>query len=152
MEYLDLLIKNLVNHKIQLKSVHMIKVEAAYNHDVSLDEKRDKLTVEVANNGNVINKYQSEAILELKVFFEDVEPSPFNIHVVFRGLCETEEDIPEHLLKKFAELQSIPLLWPYIRQALSDIMTKMSIDPILLPTMDVLQTFAKISKIDDKEK
>lgn len=148
----DFEITKLVSHKIQLKEVYLKKLDTIRNHSVSIHENKDKIKIEISNTAEILDDSMSEAILGLRVFFVDVDPQPFSINIVYGGLCGTNESVSKEELKMFAELQSVPLLWPYIRQALSDIMSKMSITPILLPTMDVVKTLYNVYKKDDEGK
>jgi preprotein translocase subunit SecB len=152
MNHLEVFIKDLVSHKIQLKTVQLVKLEVINNFNVSSKETTNKVDMVFSNGANEIDSNKTEATLGLKVFFKNIDPPPFFINIVYSGICETNENVSMADLKMFAELQSIPLLWPYIRQTLSDVMAKMSINPIILPTMDVVQTLVRITRQRSEDK
>ncbi|EGA88436.1 hypothetical protein GPDM_15154 [Planococcus donghaensis MPA1U2] len=133
------IIKGLSEHKIQLLEVQLVEMNVKFGTDYDLTKIKDHLAIQLSNGSRIIDKYRGEALLEMRMVVEDSE-CPLEVVIKYVGQCRTVSELTEDELKIFLEYQSIPLLWPYIRQAVSDTMTKMSIPPILLPTIDVLET------------
>ena len=75
---------------------------------------------------------------------------PFSINITYRGVCLLDNiKCSESQFKAFLEAQGVKLLWPYIKPAVADFMIKMDIDPLKLPTLDVLKTMERADEIQE---
>lgn len=146
-------INELINHPIQLEGVDMISCNL--NKEMELyDSQNSDIEVKLKSWGK-INKYDNNigySFLNIKIDFSG-EIKPFYIDVTYRGKCILDKKIEgDARFENFLETQGLKLLWPYIRVAITDIMIKMDIEPIKLPTLDVLKTMEKASTRDVRDK
>ena len=140
-------IREFINHPIQLTDVELIKCNLKKNFDA---DGRDKFDVRLKSWGGLDSNEKNVGYTYLNIIigFEEDE-SPYNIDITYRGKCLLDKNIDEDKkFENFLETQGVKLLWPYIRVAVSDFMIKMNIDPIKLPTLDVLKTMEKSKRVD----
>ena len=140
MKRFDQIIEGLVENKIQLLKVQLVEMSVHLESAYDLKDIREKLSIQLSNGSRIINENNGETYLEVRMSIEEETSVPLEINIKYTGQCRTDALLSEEDFKAFLEYQSIPLLWPYIRQGISDTMAKMSIPPILLPTIDVIVT------------
>lgn len=130
---------------IQLENYYLSKIDYTYsentddeeglkigfNHEINyLDDQ--KLEV-------IINSFISDSGLELEV----------SLNGYFRVKIDSEDgtdDDPE-IIKELCEKNTLSILFPYLRSAVSDISLKANIRPIILPTINIVKLIE-----DQKEK
>lgn len=79
--------------------------------------------------------------LDSKLQFEEGSPEPFDLEVSVVGVYQSKDPINEERIPDYTKTHSIPLLWPYVREAISDLTTRMGGPTLILPTL-----FVSISK------
>ena len=145
-------IKEVLLHQVQLVNVELVKMNIEKNENVSLEELRNNpLKIKT----NIWSKIKSDKeacmYLHLKAEFEQQENGLFEIDIVYKGTCKVHDssDITKNDLETFFEYQSIRMLWPYLRETLTNTMLKMDVEPIKLPTVDVLKTLESTLESDE---
>ena len=143
--------KELVLHPIQLIGVELIECNLFKN--VNFKEKAilDDMSVNLKAWSKLEEEDRKIGYTYLNVII-DFESSvkPFSINITYRGVCLLDNiKCSESQFKAFLEAQGVKLLWPYIKPAVSDFMIKMDIDPLKLPTLDVLKTMERADEIQE---
>ena len=143
-------IREFVNHPIQLIEVEMVSCNLKKNTENFDGNKIDNTIVKLKAWGELSEseKNVGYTYLNIKIDFEE-ENKPFFIDVIYRGKCVLDNMIDDDVkYERFLEAQGLKLLWPYLRVAITDMMIKMDIEPIKLPTIDVLKTMDKSNRMD----
>lgn len=70
------------------------------------------------------------------------------IEAVYKGRFEAKDSISREQLEQWTKIQIVPLLLPYARSIISLVTSHMSIGPIVIPTMDILESIT--SNEDDQ--
>lgn len=88
--------------------------------------------------------------MDCSVGDEDGEDGVY-IRVVLKGLFHIEHDLAQgfesETLQEIFERNTLSILFPYLRSAISDITLKANIDPVIIPTVNINALLA--SKEDD---
>jgi len=53
------------------------------------------------------------------------------------GDFEADQELEERLWKEFAECQAVYLLWPYVRELVSNVTVRMDLPPLCLPVLNI---------------
>lgn len=77
--------------------------------------------------------------------------SVIKLEVTYRGKFTTDSTIDDEDFRKFVEIQTVPQLLPYARTFISSLTAHMGIEPIVLPTMDIIQSLIENSSSDYEE-
>lgn len=107
-------------------------------------EKQGKLTqnefnVEAHIEGEILDKNKGSSVITIKVSNDE-----YYIEITKVGIFKFEQEIEdEKEAKKFLEIQGVRILWSYVREDIYSISAKMLPHPIMIPTIDVLQTIKK---------
>ncbi|MGX5648437.1 protein-export chaperone SecB [Bacillus cereus] len=130
----------LMRYSIQLKDVRLISLNCN-NHVI--DNKEDfskKISIRMHREIKLISSEEIEIFLRILVDFKD-ENGPFTVDVTYAGICKAIKELSETDFKEYAYEQVVPLLLPYIRECVSNTISRMRLPIFYLPTIDVLQTF-----------
>lgn len=134
-------------HGIQLKSVQLVELNCKFNEEVKRKPgKNTPVSINISNSSRVISSKLGICYLNVEIGFENKEEEIFSIDVTYKGICEVTDEIDEDELKFFLEIQSIPMLWAYIRETVNNIMLKMNLTPLVLPTINITNIAKKIKK------
>ena len=90
-----------------------------------------EIKVDVSINGNVITVCE---IVELKQSFQDVEQISILIKMV--GVFEKNGDSPILDMDSFGRINGAAIIYPYIREHITNLTLKAGIGPIILPPVN----------------
>lgn len=135
------------HHDIQLKSIRVISLNSFVDLDFG-EVKNENIKVEtsIGNFGEVLSDTKGKCFLKTKVKGIKEEEKVFEIEVIYEGICESNKVLKEEEFKFFLEVQSIPMLWSYVRETINSIMLKMNLSPILLPVLNITEMMNDINK------
>ncbi|WP_052414724.1 hypothetical protein [Paenibacillus sp. FSL R5-0345] len=71
---------------------------------------------------------------------EENDSNDLEIVVVYRGRFVRNPESSITNLEQWVDMQVVPLLLSYIRMTVSNVSVQMGFDPIVIPTMDVLES------------
>lgn len=151
---MEMSIRELVMHPVQLVSTDIIEIEAKKTKTERSDMQMNK------EHMNIDTKLKCEALTECEGYsYIQLELIPqsgeFSLRILVQGKFETDRPLDGETFERFLLTQGIRLLWSYAREIVYDISGKMLREPFLLPTLDVVKTLAKttINKdvTDDEE-
>lgn len=138
-------INELIKHPIQLIGVDMVSCDIKkYIECINTVEYNDaQVKLRTYSKLDADDKNIGFTYLNIIIEFSE-DNKPFKMDVTYRGKCILDKDIKDtKKFEKFLETQGLKLLWPYLRVAITDLMIKMDVQPIKLPTIDVLQTMKR---------
>lgn len=132
-------------HNIQLKKVRLISLNSSINKDIEeYIDKGLKVETKVGNFSEVVNDKKGKAYLKTIVEGIQEDEPMFKIEVVYEGICESKKSVDKEELKFYLEIQSIPMLWSFARETINNIMVKMELKPVLLPTLNITDMINEI--------
>lgn len=102
---------------------------------------------------NPIKNNKVEAFLKTIVECKNTwdEDNLIEIESVYRGTFVAKEEIDPDEFNHFVEVQTVPQLVPYVRALVASLSAQMNIEPIVLPTMDIIQSLIQNIKNDESE-
>ncbi|MEC0266723.1 protein-export chaperone SecB [Paenibacillus anseongense] len=123
---------------IQLNEYYISKINFEYDY-------QSEMPVEMKFGFNHDIKYIDNETVEVTIDCSVRNDVGFNLNVKLHGLFDVtttdEEDRDNDFdvrLKDLCEKNTLSILFPYLRSAISDISLKANIDPIILPTINIL--------------
>ena len=138
-------INELIKHPIQLLGVEMVscKIDKCIEQLDTVEYSNIEVKLKTWANLDKIDKNLGYTYLNIIIDFSE-KIKPFFLDITYRGKCSLDNDIKAtDKFEKFLETQGLKLLWPYLRVAITDLMIKMDVQPIKLPTIDVLETMKR---------
>lgn len=64
-------------------------------------------------------------------------PQPFDLTVEIVGRYQSEQPIPAEQVPLIVQTHSVPLLWPYLRELISNLTMRMGGPTIMVPTLNI---------------
>ena len=136
---------------IQLENYYISRIEMQYTPDSEFIENK-KINFSHSINYEDINKVN----VTIDCSVSDKSGLLLSISLVgyFKIVLNAEEDDRDDLLndeeiRQLCEENTLAILFPYVRSAISDISLKANVDPIILPTINIL---ALVKKEREKRK
>lgn len=119
-------------NKFKVLEIQYRSALGATNFD---EEISPKFGIQLGLNENDIK----EAILKLEVEIgENTEEDYLKVSIAGYFTFETEEEVDEEVIYNFYERNGTAILFPYLRSIVSDLTSKGSDSPIILPTINIL--------------
>ncbi len=125
---------------LQFKDYHV--VETIYKLDPFFEENKGDIKPKLLFKLSVNNDNIKEAIVGLGIEFGDVETKDAPMYVKARVLGkfvieEMDKDLSEEQIITFYKRNAVAILFPYLRSLVSDLTSKGSEPPIIIPTINV---------------
>ena len=117
--------------KFRFKSFRIINSSIKINDD---NLNNVELSIDLKQEGNVLNNNTYESILDVYVFNES---KTLEVKVKLRGEFEFDNQLDENQKAKFFEINAPAILFPYLRAYISSITGLSGISPIILPTINL---------------
>lgn len=76
----------------------------------------------------------------IKVRKQESDITALEIEIIYKGSFEGKEPESKEHLESWTDVQIVPQLLPYTRSIVASLTTHMGINPIFIPTMDVLES------------
>lgn len=129
---------NFARTKIQLDLVNLEDVKILKN-DINPDYDYNV----ILNFGKSISRVDNKTvdgliIVDISIIPIDKVESDLDIHVVYKGRFTSQDDTEDDM-EQWVGIQIIPLLLPYARAFVTNLTIQMGHDPVIIPTMDVLE-------------
>jgi preprotein translocase subunit SecB len=120
---------------IQFESYYLSKIEFRYSPDSTEIDEGD---VSFSHSVEYLDSNQVQVLLQCNVTDEaglKLEVEMNGIFIIEVGVGKSVED-PQ--IQHLCERNTLSILFPYLRSAISDISVKANIPPIILPTINIL--------------
>ena len=127
-------------HEIVKFPTQLIHVETTYVKSEKTGElTQTEFQIQANVKGMVSDKNTGKSIITIKV-----SNNEYYIEIAKSGVFRFEQEIEnEEQAKQFLEIQGVRILWSYVREDIYSISSRMLPAPIMIPTIDVLQTIEK---------
>ncbi|MBO0588900.1 protein-export chaperone SecB [Sporosarcina sp. E16_8] len=134
---------------IQLERASLEELKITKNIEEITMPLHSELTFSFRINGIVNNKIDAflKTVVECKNTWDG--ESAIEIETVYRGTFLAKEEIGIDEFNHFVEVQTVPQLVPYVRALVASLSAQMNIDPIILPTMDIIQSLIQNAKSNE---
>ncbi|RAK20350.1 preprotein translocase subunit SecB [Anoxybacillus vitaminiphilus] len=126
---------NIQLKEASLESVHIDKIKPLQNGKYMNE-------IIFGKRLELINEKEIDAFLRTVVNSreEDSGDVVLKIEIIYRGRFVTKTSISKQQLEHWTDIQTVPQLLPYTRSLIASLTSHMSIAPIVLPTMDILES------------
>lgn len=89
---------------------------------------------------NKISERQWETLINVKVFDKEEQPFPFDMDIIVSLVTSLPEELPSNFnLKEYLKINSINILFPYVRSVVTNVTASALVNPIFLPLVDVVK-------------
>lgn len=115
------------------------KVEFYINPN--FEDKPIKIDFDISSNVEFIQDKNNTFLLHLDArIFKDAEKNgyPFSMNINITGIFELESSELENK-EKFAELNAVAILFPYLRSLVSTYSSNSNVQPLILPPINVVK-------------
>lgn len=130
----------LEEYKLVKNNIQLIQVELDALECRKLDGKSRAINLSLTRELGAYEINKQEVFLKAKVDFDD--DAPFYINISYKGVCKNVGEIEEEKFKDYVYDQIVPLLLPYAREAIANILSRMDLPIFYLPTIDILNTIS----------
>lgn len=136
--------------QIQLESYYVSEISFNYTRESESEfEKKVEFSHQINYLGDLEDSFDLEVILGCSV----QDPSGMKLEAVLNGYFKVfipESFEEEERLKDLCERNTLSILFPYLRSIISDISLKANIDPIILPTINIVALIEAQKEEDNK--
>lgn len=131
-----------IRTSVQLENVRLISLNCSINEE-NPDNKN--LTLDLGRAVKVVSDTEALLRLNTRVYFEG--GGPFSIDVIYEGGASlTKDEIDRESFEKYSFDQVVPLLLPYARECVANVLARMGFPIYTIPTMDVLESMKQNSE------
>lgn len=113
-----------------------------YNNEISFGIRTDKKSD---------NEYKGFLKTTVLCKNDDTDEVELHIEVIYSGLFKTNEQLEDAQMEEWVEAQLVPQLLSYSRSIITHLTSFMTIPPILLPTMDVIESLNHNDHLNNDE-
>lgn len=125
--------------KLRFKDYYVTKLNYGLNED--FDDANVKLKIEIKPEFKLED--ENIILVELKCnLFEKSKEYPFYLDVSIVGEFEFF-DSTEIEIENYKKVNTVSILFPYVRAIISNITTLMNVNPVILPTINVINLIEK---------
>lgn len=131
---------------IQLKHYYISKIHMEYNPE---SEEMEKNRVQFGHDIAYLEDDEVEVVIHCSISDENGSKLDITLHGFFEVDIEGVDEDEHHRLKSLCEKNTLSILFPYLRSAVSDISIKANIRPIILPTINIVALLDRIKKLEE---
>lgn len=126
--------------EIQLKKYYISDMDFKYTpHSESEIEKNVSFKHQVA--------YPSDNTVEVSIYCKVSDESGLEIKVTMKGIFAiTSNNADLDDVRVLCERNTLAILFPYLRSAISDISLKANVEPIILPTVNIVALIDQVNE------
>ena len=97
-------------------------------------------TPEVRIAFNKLSERQWETSVNIKVFDKEEQPFPFDMDIIVSLITSFPEEFPDNFnLKEYLKINSLNILFPYVRSVVTNVTSAALVNPIFLPLVDIVK-------------
>lgn len=126
--------------KSSLRFIDYIVDEVSFKNNYG---QSDEFEIDFDIKTSVNYKDDNKFILKLNLNLFDnkvnKEDAPFFMRVCVIGIFETDNDIDDQLKEDLAEINSVAILFPYVRALVSNYTALANVSPLILPPINVIK-------------
>lgn len=135
--------RSIVQHSVQLKEVFAEKVHGVRHSFIPGQALSAELAVK--SQGEAWSKDEGHSDVKLNVTGRQGEKVAVEIEVVVRGIFRSREGGDQESFDAFLKTQGLALLWPFMRELVANLTTRLGLPPLLIPLIHVFQTATDIA-------
>lgn len=140
--------ENLILHDIQLIKTQLVSLQCNIIDENKNNSSHIQTKISVNVKGIAIDEKSGYSNINVII-----ESDVFKFDIIYRGDFELNKEkiIEKDIFENFLLTQGVRILWSYVREIVFEISCKMLRKPLMLPTLDVMQTLKKCKEKDTKE-
>lgn len=128
---------------LQFRDYHVLESHYKFNPYMADDSVENKVSPKISYKLETNPQVLEEAIIYLGIEIGDEKLEEFNFYAKAKisgfFLMHPDEEMEEEDILSFYKINAIAILFPYLRSLISDISSKGSESPIILPTMNIIK-------------
>ncbi|WP_404427267.1 protein-export chaperone SecB [Ureibacillus chungkukjangi] len=128
---------------LQFRDYHILESHYKFNPYFQEFDEEVKLTPQISYKLETNPQTFEEAIIYLGIEIGDEDLRDFNFYAKAKVsgffLMHPNEEMSEEEILSFYKYNAVAILFPYLRSIISDITSKGSETPIILPTMNIVK-------------
>lgn len=118
----------------EFESTDYLELDIDFNQELELDYEQKKAII----------------VLECKLFENAIEKNyPFTLNVSLVGFFEFNSDLSEEQIINMLEVNGTAILFPYLRSIITTITSNIGIQPIILPTLNIVDMLRQKNNKDN---
>ncbi|MHC1685039.1 MAG: protein-export chaperone SecB [Clostridiaceae bacterium] len=124
-----------------LRFIDYIVEKVEFYNNLSFNGEDIKLDFDISSNVKFIEDENNTFLLKLDLkIFENAEEKgyPFSMNLSVTGIFEID-NVDEDTKHSFAEMNSVAILFPYLRAIVSNYSANANVQPLILPPINVVQ-------------
>lgn len=132
--------------KLQFKDYQVTEIK--YNFDPFRADADDELTPDFKYNirRNPENRSQAWVFLSFSMGDQELKTSSFYISITVAGYFEVFGEDDEETILGFYKTNALAILYPYLRSIVSEITSKGTQSPLILPTLNIVALFEEMEQ------
>ncbi|MDR9793735.1 protein-export chaperone SecB [Aeribacillus composti] len=134
-----------MNAVLQFKEYHVL--ETIYKNNPFIEIENEKVRPEFEFSVEYGNEKKTEAFITLSVLLGDefLENHTFFVKAKIMGYFEINSDaeISDEMIHNLYHINALAIIFPYLRSLVSDLSSKGSETPIILPTLNIAELVRK---------
>ncbi|HLS34791.1 MAG TPA: protein-export chaperone SecB [Bacillota bacterium] len=130
------------NLESELKFINYTVNDLVYKINYNFDEQDVEVDFSIKRKIDFLDDEKNKMLVHLTVsVFEDAEENnyPFSLTIDITGVFELKNVDDEVERKKYAEVNAVAILFPYIRSLISTITANVNIPPLILPPINIVK-------------
>ncbi|MCL5959167.1 MAG: protein-export chaperone SecB [Chloroflexi bacterium] len=76
--------------------------------------------------------------IDCKLVYKEGSPRPFDLDIGIIGVYRSQSAIDDKKIPDYVQTHSAPLLWPYLREIISNVTMRMTGVALMLPTLSIV--------------
>ncbi len=140
----------MVRYNIQLNDVELVEMECKSNYQ-NLDSEGEgelKLSTFLETKSELVGE---ECHIFMRVTLDFESDGPFYIKLAYKGVCVQNGSLDAEIFKVQSEEQAATFLLPYLRECVSNILSRMQYPIYYLPTIDILESMRANNSVEMQE-
>lgn len=142
-------------HEVQLQSISLLEINAKAAKAPATPGAAPGLLVDFSSSAEASSERIADCSLTVTLKFDADDlgetEAPFDISATVRGTVESSMDLTPQQWSLFAGLQGVLLLWPYMRELITEMTRRMDIrPPVVLPVLKI-PTLQPAPEADDHD-
>lgn len=130
-----------------VSDINQVQLHEVYVHSVQFQrlleprplppESKLDWSVDVKAAARQPNPHELRIKLGVELQFKEGSPAPYKLSLDLVGVYHSEQSIDAKRIPSLVATHSGPLLWPYLREMISDLTTRAGGPTIMLPTLRI---------------
>jgi preprotein translocase subunit SecB len=125
--------------KISVSDIRLISISFQANESFSPQSRGVKFKFNLTMESGRVGEQESQLCVRISVSTPKSDDYPFFLSITIVGIFDLEEPVDEKLRKQLLEINCPAIIFPYLREAISDITRRAGFPPLYLPPVNFIK-------------